>query len=232
MPEIAVPAPVEPPVKRAVAFVDGQNLYHAAKRVFGHFHPNYDIASLAQSVARSQGWNLVETRFYTGIHRREDDEKWNHFWERKLLAMSRRGVKVFKRHLKYREERVDLPDGSKHTFHYFVEKGVDVRLALDAVRLAYRAAYDVAVLFSQDQDLSEAAEEIRTVAAEHGRWVEVVSAFPFDPALCDATGNSLKDPNGYDLCNPRGIGKTKPLKIPQVTYDQCLDLRDYHWRRR
>jgi len=34
--------PVEPSVKRTVAFVDGQNLFFAAKKAFGHRFPNYD----------------------------------------------------------------------------------------------------------------------------------------------------------------------------------------------
>ena len=33
----------EPAMKRAIAFVDGQNLYHAAKASFGYNYPNYDI---------------------------------------------------------------------------------------------------------------------------------------------------------------------------------------------
>jgi hypothetical protein len=41
--------PTEPPVKRAVAFIDGQNLFHAAKRAFGYPYPNYDISKLAAS---------------------------------------------------------------------------------------------------------------------------------------------------------------------------------------
>ena len=34
--------PAEPAIKRAVIFVDGQNLYHAAREAFGYTYPNYD----------------------------------------------------------------------------------------------------------------------------------------------------------------------------------------------
>ena len=34
--------PSEPPLKRAFVFVDGQNLFHAAKEAFGYSFPNYD----------------------------------------------------------------------------------------------------------------------------------------------------------------------------------------------
>ncbi len=40
---------VEPALKRVVAFVDGQNLFYAAKEAFGYQYPNYDILKLAQT---------------------------------------------------------------------------------------------------------------------------------------------------------------------------------------
>jgi len=52
----------EPAIKRAVAFVDGQNLFHSAKEAFGYTYPNYDVNKLAQAVAKEEGWNL------TGVH--------------------------------------------------------------------------------------------------------------------------------------------------------------------
>jgi hypothetical protein len=57
----------EPKKTRAVAFVDGQNLYHAAREAFGYTYPNYDPAKLAEDVCKQQGWILGETRFYTGM---------------------------------------------------------------------------------------------------------------------------------------------------------------------
>lgn len=52
--------PAEPPVKRALAFVDGQNLYHAARAAFGHTHPNYDVRALSAKVCESRGWALTD----------------------------------------------------------------------------------------------------------------------------------------------------------------------------
>ena len=57
----------EPHIKRAVAFVDGQNLFHAAREAFGHTYPNYEVAALAEQVCARQGWELKQVRFYTGI---------------------------------------------------------------------------------------------------------------------------------------------------------------------
>ena len=39
----------EPPTKRTAAFVDGRNLFHAAREAFGHTYPNYDVSALAKS---------------------------------------------------------------------------------------------------------------------------------------------------------------------------------------
>jgi hypothetical protein len=47
--------PSTPDLKRAIAFFDGQNLYHGAKEAFGYTYPNYDAALLAQTVCDSQG---------------------------------------------------------------------------------------------------------------------------------------------------------------------------------
>ncbi len=40
----------ELPVKRAVVFVDGQNLFHAAREAFGYTYPNYDVSALAKQI--------------------------------------------------------------------------------------------------------------------------------------------------------------------------------------
>lgn len=45
----------EPPVKRTVVFVEGQNLYHAAREAFGYTCPNYDVVALAKQVCKGQG---------------------------------------------------------------------------------------------------------------------------------------------------------------------------------
>ena len=53
-----------------------------------------------------------------------------------------------------------------------------MRIALDVISLAHRRAYDVALVMSQDQDLSEVADEIRTIAQEQQRWIKIACAFP------------------------------------------------------
>lgn len=44
-----------------------------------------------------------------------------------------------------------------------------MRIAVDLIRLAHRKQYDVAIVFSQDQDLREVAKEIKAIAQEQPR---------------------------------------------------------------
>jgi uncharacterized LabA/DUF88 family protein len=186
----------EPALKRAIVFVDGQNLFCAARTAFGYRFPNYDIRALADAICQNQGWQLTDVRFYTGIPDRSRDAFSHHFWTAKLAQMGRDNITIFSRPLRYRNEV-----GS--------EKGIDVRLAIDVIRLALRGAFDVALVISQDQDLSEVAKEIRAIAKEQDRWIRIASAFV---------------PRST---NRRGINGTDWIIINRSMYDSCLDSRDY-----
>jgi uncharacterized LabA/DUF88 family protein len=203
--------PSEPPVKRTFVFIDGQNLFYAVKDSFGYTYPNYDPVLLAKFVVNQQKWTLAQTHFYTGIPEAKDSPRWNHFWSAKLAVMGTRGIKTFKRHLKYRNQTVALRDGSSTTVLIGQEKGIDVRLALDVVRFARQKSFDVAVIFSQDQDLSELASEVQGIARDQNRWIKLACAFPISPTTK----------------NTRGIDGTDWIQIERAAYDTCLDPNDY-----
>jgi uncharacterized LabA/DUF88 family protein len=207
--------PAEPKQKRAIAFVDGQNLFYAAKEAFGHRYPNYDVGKLAQAVCHQQGWRCVRVCFYTGVPDESDDAFWNRFWVAKLAAMGTRGIRVYRRPLRYRNQTVHLPDGSAHTFLVGQEKGIDIRIALDVVHAARSGDCDVALVFSQDQDLSEVADEIRAISAAQNRWLKMATAYP-----CSPTSR-----------NKRGVNKTDWIHIDRGVYDACLDPTDYRRKR-
>lgn len=203
--------PAEPAVKRTIAFFDGQNLFYAAKYAFGYNWPNYDPLKLASAVCQAQGWQLDATNFYTGLPSPQDDPFWNHFWTAKLAQLARVGVRTFSRHLKYRNQTVPLPGGGITTVLVGSEKGIDVRLALDVVAAARDNTCDVALIFSQDQDLSEVADEVRAISVQQNRWLKLACAFPISPTYT----------------NTRGIAKTEWVRIDRATYDANLDPRDY-----
>jgi uncharacterized LabA/DUF88 family protein len=203
--------PTEPDVKRAVAFFDGQNLFHHAKEAFGYTFPNYSPLALAARVCKAAGFSLHKIHFYTGVPSTTDDPSWNRFWAAKLLAMSRQGIATFSRPLRYRKKTVKLAGGNEFSTIVGEEKGIDVRIALDVIRMARKSELDVALLFSQDQDFSEVADEIKTIAGEQDRWIKVASAFPVS----------------LSAKNARGINNTEWIPIDRATYDACIDPRDY-----
>ena len=151
----------EPAVKRAIAFFDGQNLYRHAKDAFGHHYPNYDPQKLFDAICADKGWESRGVRFYTGTPARAHNAMWHGYWANRLLSMRRAGIFVESRPLRYREHDVELPDGTVETRYVPQEKGIDLRLGLDVVRLARVGQLDVAVIFSQDQDLAEVVKEVK-----------------------------------------------------------------------
>lgn len=111
----------------------------------------------------------------------------------------------------YRTKTISLPDGTQHSFINGDEKSIDVRIAIDMIRMAHRREYDVAILFSQDQDLVEASDEVKTISVEQDRWIKCACAFPA----------SLTVPKA------RGVNGTEWVKVDKALYDQCTDQRDY-----
>lgn len=204
---------IEPAEKRAIAFFDGQNLFHSAKAAFGYAYPNFDPQKLAAAVASAQGWRLTGTRFYTGVPSADANARWHSFWTAKLAVLGTRGVHAYTRPLRYRNQTVTGPAGIT-TVLVGQEKGIDVRIALDVVRLAIEGAYDVAVIFSQDQDLTEAVTDVKELSAREQRWIKLASAYPWSPATPGA----------------RGINGTDWIRIDRATYDACLDPNDYRPR--
>lgn len=228
---------VEPSLKRVIAFIDGQNLFNAAKSQFNHTYPNYDPVLLVDRVCSIRGWSRVQIRFYTGMPGAREDPARHRFWTNKLVVLRRQGVHVFTRPIRYRDKvtrwpenvRIRLPNGTElpsgtplhlpdgtalpASTQFRVqsadEKGIDLRLALDVLKLGLDHSYDVALVFSQDQDLTEVATEIPALATAQNRWIKIASAFP------DAANKQ------------RGINNTDWIRIDRLTYDSCLDPFDY-----
>ena len=194
-----------------MAFIDGQNLYQHAKDAFGHHHPNYDPVKLHSMVCAAKGWTPNLIRFYTGVPSPKESPMWAGYWSNRVLAMKRAGIMVTTRPLRYRTQKAFDCNGEEQEITVAQEKGIDVRLALDIVTCAVQGQYDVAVIYSQDQDLNEVVTDVRNTAQKVGRNIELASAFPSGPT---ATSR-------------RGIDKTDWIRIEEADYNLCLDPRDY-----
>lgn len=201
----------ETAIKYAMAFIDGQNLFQHAKDAFGHHHPNYDPIKLHHAVCAHHGWQPNLVRFYTGIPSKQESPMWGGYWERRLLQMKRTGIHTTTRPLRYRKTAEVDAAGNQIIVTTPQEKGIDVRLALDIVSTARSRQWDVAVIFSQDQDLAEVVLEVREIAKEQNRWLEICCPFPYGPAATSG----------------RGINNTQWFKMDETFYNACLDPADY-----
>ena len=79
------------------------------------------------------------------------------------------------------------------------------------VRLARQKQYNVAILFSQDQDFEEAIKEVKAIANEQDRWIELVCAFPV----------------GENASAKSKVYGCKPFEIDETLYRKCADPKDY-----
>ena len=210
---VAPALPAKPAAVRVCAFIDGMNLFNCAKRCFGYDFPNYDIARLVGAVVAMEGQRvLVDTFFCVGIPKKLDDEKRHNWWTKKLMALGRSGVRVSSRVLKRRELKIHLEGvvNFDTTVPRLVEKGVDLAIGLELVKLANERAFDAAIVFSQDGDLVEAVQEVRRIGRQQNRWVQVECAYPVAP--------------GVDSWPIKG---TVQRQITKAIYDACLDPTYY-----
>lgn len=199
----------EPPV--AVGFVDGQNLFQQAKRLFGHREPDFDPVCLHREVCRLAGFAPGPVRFYTGMPSEKHQPRWHNFWTSRIRIMEAQGVVVTTRPLRYRERFAYDANGDIEALTRPEEKGIDIRIALDMVRLARREGMEAAIIYSQDQDLNEVVPEIDSIGEIQGREILLASAFPSSPRAT------------FD----RGIDRTQWIKIDKELYDRCREDREY-----
>jgi DNA-binding transcriptional regulator YhcF (GntR family)/uncharacterized LabA/DUF88 family protein len=151
---------------RVVVFVDYQNVHGWARR---QFHPvgahpaegHIDPLKLAQTLvaARKRPSELAEVRLYRGrplpVHQPQAaaaNDRQTSDWERNPK------VTVIRRPLRYPPDWPTTPA---------TEKGIDVAIAVDMIRMAMAKDYDAAVLMSADTDLLPAIETIYDLRLAH-----------------------------------------------------------------
>jgi uncharacterized LabA/DUF88 family protein len=196
----------------ANVFIDGQNLFYAAKDAFNYRQVNYGVAELAAEACRLKGWELGSISFYTGMPSPRENSELHEFWAKKLAVLGRLKIKTFTSDLKYCSKSEYQADGTVKTFSQAREKGIDVQIALDIVDAAYRGNCDAIILFSQDQDLRNAMERASSIAKENKRSLKLACAFP----------------NSETARNNRGINGVDWIKLSRQSYDACIDKRHYH----
>jgi uncharacterized LabA/DUF88 family protein len=146
-----------PESERVVIFIDGSNLYHSLEENCRRF--DLDFGAFSQKLAK--GRNLFRTYYYN-IERDPDRNPQAYQDQQKFLAALYSTP--------YLEVRLG---GSKLRGDVAVEKGIDIMLATDLLRLAWNDIYDTAILVSGDGDFAYAVQAVKDM----GKHIEI-AAFP------------------------------------------------------
>lgn len=151
---------VAAPLKLAL-FVDAQNVLHRARDTFhpstsNHTDGQIDPRATAERIAGLGGpggetVEVVEVRIYTGYHTPDRDQRSFSAYRRQRTFWERQGCTVTARPVRYWKS-----DGVEAR-----EKGIDVALAVDYVRMAIERRFETGVIFSADNDLAPALEFVR-----------------------------------------------------------------------
>jgi len=152
-------------MERVCVFIDGNNLYHGTKEVLPDAH--VDIGKLVAWLV--QGRDLVRTYYYNCPVSPQRDPVGAKAQQSFFNALARI------HYLQIRLGRLE-PRGDS-----FVEKGVDVSIAVDMLIMGVRNLYDTAILVSSDGDFVSAIKAVQ----ELGKHVEVAH-FPRGRAVQQA----------------------------------------------
>lgn len=140
--------------ERVMIFIDGSNFYHGLKRIMFDSQM-LNFYSFSRFLTKNR--KLIRTYYYAGVHsEHENPEKYQ-------------SQKRFLDHLRA------TPYCTVRTGHLlkrgdiYVEKGVDVMLTVDLLRLARLNSYDTGILISGDGDFVEAVRD----AQEMGKHIEL-----------------------------------------------------------
>ena len=145
------------PLKRVAIFIDGSNLYHSLEENC----KRYDVDFAAFAAKLCNGRSLFRVYYYNVLRVAEHNPQAYQDQQKFLSALH---------NTPYLEVRLG---SSKVRGDVAVEKGVDIMVATDLLRLAWDNLYDVAILVSGDGDFAYAVQAVKNI----GKHVEI-AAFP------------------------------------------------------
>jgi len=159
--------------ERVVIFIDGSNIFHAIRAL----NIKIDYSKLVNLLA--DGKYLIRAYYYSAMPRVEDVEKDTPEWDslmrqRKFISeLKNMGIKPRMANLR------KLATGE------WLEKEVDIMLATDMLALAFRNAYDTAVLVSGDSDFCYTVETIQDLGKRVINATFKRNSSPLLRAVCD-----------------------------------------------
>jgi uncharacterized LabA/DUF88 family protein len=123
--------------KRAMVFVDAQNLYHSAREYYGG-ESDLDLQELPKVLAND--YDIIRSYYFDSY----EQDKYKRNFD---TMLNRKGYRVVAKKLVER-------DGNTQ------EKGVDISLATELIAQGFNDSYDVAILVSGD-DFRRAMEYVQ-----------------------------------------------------------------------
>ena len=141
--------------EKAIVFIDGSNLYHSLSENCKRFDVNYE--ALARKL--TEGKELFRIYYYNIMRDSDKNQQAYHDQQKFLSALY---------NTPYLEVKLGI---SKQRGETSVEKGVDIMVATDLLKLAWEDSYDVAILVSGDGDFAYAVKTVKDL----GKHVEVAA---------------------------------------------------------
>ncbi|NPB05659.1 MAG: NYN domain-containing protein [Aquificae bacterium] len=135
--------------ERVIIFIDGSNIFHAIRAL----NIKIDYDRLVKFLSKDK--YLIRAYYYSSMPRVEDVERDTPEWD--SLMRQRK----FITELKNMGIKPRLANLRKLSSGEWLEKEVDIMLATDMLALAFRNAYDTAILVSGDSDFCYTVETIQ-----------------------------------------------------------------------
>jgi uncharacterized LabA/DUF88 family protein len=135
--------------ERVIIFIDGSNIFHAIRAL----NIKIDYSKLVKLLSDDR--YLIRAYYYSSMPRVEDVERDTPEWD--SLMRQRKFITELK-NLGIKPRIANL---RKLSSGEWLEKEVDIMLATDMLALAFRDAYDTAILVSGDSDFCYTVETIQ-----------------------------------------------------------------------
>ncbi len=139
--------------ERVMLFIDGNNFYHGCRNTLGR--SDVDFPKLAALLAGDR--KLIRIYYYNAPLDRDEDEE-RYLQQQKFFETMRR--------LPLIDVRLGRLVQRGNTY---VEKGIDLAIAIDMLDMAHRNCFDTAVLITGDGDFTPLIETVKMC----GKQVEV-----------------------------------------------------------
>ena len=206
-------------MKRVAVFIDGSNFYNGLRDNVGRM--DVDFHRFGNKLAEMAEGELLRIYYYNAKVDPEFDPDNFEKQQRFITHLAhtphltlRLGKLVY-----YQVRGEEAATGRKH---YAVEKGLDVKLAIDLVRLAVNRACEVAVIVSGDKDLAD--------VVEYGKEMGIIVCSAFFPRGLSEALATRADKVFYfneETLHDIFIGGDDDEKQPQTSQSSTAGSIDY-----